>query len=111
MKSATFLNAFNNCQGRKSSIVANRPKGNFGIAVNEDAKALEWQRLDRIADKCYQRVLAKLTAADALAVALEEVEWDEGGHCLWCYGWERIGGHSLDCRRQVALRGYREAGR
>jgi len=51
---------------------------------------------------------SRLTAADALAVALKEVEWDEGGHCLWCYGWERTGGHSLDCQRQEALRKYRE---
>jgi len=47
-------------------------------------------------------------AADALAAALKEVEWDEGGHCLWCYGWERTGGHSLDCQRQEALREYQE---
>ena len=47
--------------------------------------------------------------ADALAKALEYVEWDEGGHCLWCYGWERTGGHAPDCQRQVALREYREA--
>ena len=57
---------------------------------------------------CVRFLATHLAAAAALAAALEEVEWDEGGHCLWCYGWERIGGHSLDCQRQVALREYRE---
>jgi len=47
--------------------------------------------------------------ADALAKALEYVEFDVDGYCVWCEGWENDDGHAPDCQRQVALREYREA--
>lgn len=51
----------------------------------------------------------RLTAADALAVVLEAVEWDRDDYCLWCNHTQEAG-HGSDCQRQVALREYREAG-
>lgn len=48
---------------------------------------------------------AALAAAQAenarLRAALEEVEFDDGGYCLWCGSYPYS--HSKDCERQSAL--------
>ena len=41
------------------SIAARRPNGRFGIAINADNLARQWQRRDRLADKIYLRIQEK----------------------------------------------------
>ena len=49
----------------------------------------------------------QIIAADALADALETVEWDEDAYCMWCKRTQEAG-HGSDCQRQKALREYQE---
>lgn len=69
MKTSIYLSAYVNCESRKAGSIRLRPKGLVGIAVNNDSWAREWQRLDRIAYKCLDKVRARLTATAALADA------------------------------------------
>lgn len=41
----------------------------------------------------------------ALSAALEAVEWDHNGVCLWCWGSKHGRGHRPRCQRQAALKG------
>ena len=69
-----LIEAFDNCRLRQASIERKlRPRGIDGIAVDDDYWALEWQRLDRIACKCYERIFFKLEAAEVLARVVEKV--------------------------------------
>jgi RNA polymerase-binding transcription factor DksA len=53
-------------------------------------------------DQRHAEALDASNTATNLRAALEQVERDEYGHCLWCGAFEA---HTTDCPRQLALRG------
>lgn len=52
-------------------------------------------------------VAALKAERDALREALEIVEFDRHGMCLWCARWSHQG-HNIHCPRQLALKGKEE---
>lgn len=61
------------CKIRQEGIAGHR--GTFGIAVNEDEQAREWQRLERIYQKCQARQQARL---DEVREEATRALWDAG---------------------------------
>jgi hypothetical protein len=51
-------------------------------------------------DALLMDAIGKASEIARLRAALEAIECDPGGYCLWCAG---MPGHMLDCQRQSAL--------
>lgn len=63
MKSLTLYNALLKCEGNKRRYAENR-RSTFGIAVDNDFHALQWQRYDRLWRKLDKRLITILTSYD-----------------------------------------------
>lgn len=68
----------------KISVLNARPKRNFGIAVDDDWHAQKWQKLERIENKLYHRIIVALGDPRDISKA-----------CWYCGG---IGWHESKCK-------------
>lgn len=63
MKTSTLFRAYDICSNNCQSARVLRYKKD-GIAIDKDQWAVYWQRNNRLADKLYIRILARLEAKD-----------------------------------------------
>lgn len=56
MKAKTLFETYEMAMNRRDSAACRRVDGEYGIAVDDDADAIEWQRYDRLIRKIWARL-------------------------------------------------------